>query len=387
MDPQGTPQDSTFAVIDGGQINTLIAVCFAIILACANGANDIANSVGTSVGAGAISLRAALVVGCLSEMAGCVLMGGEVAATIGNGVVMKEQFHADLDYYAIAMTAVLAGAGISTAAATLFGLPVSATHGVISGLTAVALFEKGSAAVDAGTLGFTVIGWVASPLVGALVAGLLSLAIEREIFAKPSPAAAAQKLRPYLVAGTVALVVAFLCSKGPKWLQLPWWGVLIAAFGAALLATAAAIKFSSSAQGNYSQLSMASPPEGLSQQEREAWLLAHEEIEGGGDAIFNVAANGSDDSAAGTKPPPSNIEIAEAQFTQLLVLTGCTVAFAHGGNDVGNAVGPLLGALAAAQQTKFITELRTSTLLLSSLGGCACDNCLPLLCRLCASYR
>eukprot|EP01048_Picozoa_sp_COSAG05_P037383 COSAG05_NODE_17393_length_326_cov_0.647577_1_plen_108_part_11 len=108
---------------------------------------------------------------------------------------------------------------------------------------------------------------------------------------------------------------------------------------------------------------MASPPEGLSQQERESWLLAHEEIEGGGDAaeaMSSVAGNGNVGSALRTKPPPSNIEIVEAQFTQLLVLTGCTVAFAHGGNDVGNAVGPLLGVLTAAQQTPLITELRTS---------------------------
>jgi PiT family inorganic phosphate transporter len=110
---------------------------FAFILACANGANDIANSMGTCVGAGAISLKVALFVGCTAEFAGCVLMGGEVAKTIGQGVVIQDKFDTDHDYYAIAMTAVLAGGGISTAMATMFGLPVSATHGVMSGLAAV----------------------------------------------------------------------------------------------------------------------------------------------------------------------------------------------------------------------------------------------------------
>ena len=104
-------------------------------------------------------------------------MGGEVAKTIGKGVVHAEQYSADHDFYAIAMTAVLAGAGVSTMLATLFGLPVSATHGTISGLVAVAIFERGSAAIDGATLAFTIFGWVASPLIGMMAVVALDVKV------------------------------------------------------------------------------------------------------------------------------------------------------------------------------------------------------------------
>jgi phosphate/sulfate permease len=252
----GVEQLSAFTVLNGGGVNVLLMLCFATLLAWSNGANDIANSVGTvrraslltparacaslprltwlrlvcvqSVGAGAISLRVALVIGSVSEFLGCLLMGGEVAKTVGKGVVNLEEWDEHSDLLAIAMTAVLAGAGISTASATAFGLPVSATHGAISGLTAVALFERGAAAVNGSGLAFTVVGWVASPLVGGLVAGSISALIERKIFCAANPAAEAHKMRPTLVAGTLGLVVVFLCSKGPKWMRLPWWGDCIA---------------------------------------------------------------------------------------------------------------------------------------------------------------
>ena len=221
-------QLSTFAVLDGGDVNVVFMLFFATLLAWSNGANDIANSVGTSVGAGAITLKMALVVGSMSEFAGCLLMGGKVAKTVGKGVVNLQEWDADHDLLAIAMTAVLAGAGISTSLATAFGLPVSATHGAISGLTAVALFERGWEAVNGPGLAFTVVGWVASPLVGGLVAGGLSVYIERKIFRAPNPAAEAHRMRPTLVAGTLGLIQVFLCSKGPTWLRLPWWGNCIA---------------------------------------------------------------------------------------------------------------------------------------------------------------
>ena len=76
--------------------------------------------------------------------------------------------------------AVLGGAGVSTALATAYGLPVSATHGVISGLAAVAWFERGDSAIDGETLGLTVVAWVASPLCGAVVAGLIQLLLDRK---------------------------------------------------------------------------------------------------------------------------------------------------------------------------------------------------------------
>eukprot|EP01043_Picozoa_sp_COSAG02_P061553 COSAG02_NODE_8297_length_2627_cov_1.624604_3_plen_170_part_00 len=155
--------------------------------------------------------------GSVSEFLGCILMGGEVAKTVGQGVVNLEEWDEDSDLV-----------GISTASATAFGLPVSATHGAISGLAAVAMYERGAHAVNGRGLAFTVFGWVASPLVGGIVGGSLSALLERRIFCAANPAAEAHRMRPTLVGGTLGLVVVFLCTKGPTWLRLPWWGDVLA---------------------------------------------------------------------------------------------------------------------------------------------------------------
>jgi phosphate/sulfate permease len=78
-------------------------------------------------------------------------------------------------------------------------------------------------ALDARGLAFTLLGWVASPLLGGLTACALAACLERQIFAAPSPALAAHRLRPALLGGTLGLITAFLTTKGPLWLRLPWW--------------------------------------------------------------------------------------------------------------------------------------------------------------------
>jgi|EP01047_Picozoa_sp_COSAG01_P067130 phosphate/sulfate permease len=364
---------TTFVVVDGGEINIGLSIFFGALLAASNGANDIANSVGTSVGSGVISLRVALAIGCLSEFLGCLLMGSEVSATVGKGVVDLDRYDGHEDLLAIAMTSVLAGAGISTALATAFGLPVSATHGAISGLVAVAAAEEGAGAVNIGGRGgllFTVLGWVASPLVGALASGALWIFIQRRIFSAPQPGAAAHTWMPVLVGGTVGLVAAFLCAKGPVWIRLPWWGWMLAfvtvGAGTGLVVrwvgrrglrsgAAASVPLLAAAHGVPAVPGVADggPAAGLGQLRRSA----------GAEASVLLPADAIGDASSG------EVEEAESRFSGLLVLTGCTVAFAHGGNDVANAVGPLLIALQnTPKQSRAISDLQGG-LLLPALGG------------------
>lgn len=284
-------------------------------------------------------------------------------------MLLQEEWDADHDLLAIAMTAVLAGAGISTSLATAFGLPVSATHGAISGLTAVALFERGWEAVNGSGLAFTVLGWVASPLVGGLVAGGLSALIERKIFRAPNPAAEAHRMRPALVAGTLGLIQVFLCSKGPTWLRLPWWGncigfvltVAVSALavqkGGKLPMETAWLVLGGDAPSPGRAIDRLSPVVGVVGVSRPPSPPGEE-----GESLLSPtpAADGVPSEDASEEPElegtpavmprqsssqERQVEVAEQQFTGLLVLTGCTVAFAHGGNDVGNSTGPLLIAL------------------------------------------
>lgn len=153
----------------------VLAVPSAFLLAVANGSNDIANSVGTSVGCSALSLNAALVLGSGVEFAGALLMGGSVMGTISDGVVNGTRFQENPAEFPLVMLSVLIGAGASTLLATIYGLPISATHGIISGLVAVGMAAEGPSVVVVSALLKTVGAWVASPLAGMLAAFLLYL--------------------------------------------------------------------------------------------------------------------------------------------------------------------------------------------------------------------
>ena len=211
------------------------AVCASFVLAWANGANDIANSVGTSVGAGALTLWQAIFFGCIFEFLGAMCIGPFVSKTISKGLIEPTTFAGDKDLYvllwllllllllllhyyfspthpflssrryALCMLCVLIGAGMTTLLATAYGFPISATHGVIGGLVAVGLASKGSDAITWSKLGFMAGGWVASPFLGMAVSCLFYLLIKKTILQSAAPAARAKQLQVRLYAAAARL--------------------------------------------------------------------------------------------------------------------------------------------------------------------------------------
>ena len=202
----------------GGLVACAILGC--LVVAIANGANDIANSMGTSFGAGALTLRQAIWYGAAAEFAGAVLLGSSVAKTISKGVINPHEYAEDgcegVLMFAVGMISVLAGTGSTTLLATLYGLPISASHGVIGGLLAVGLVSHGSAGIGWAPLEQTVVAWVASPLLGGITAGALNFVVTTAVHRTRAPARRAQLLQPLFVAVTVAVAVAFTLITGPS---------------------------------------------------------------------------------------------------------------------------------------------------------------------------
>ena len=202
----------------GGLVACAVLGC--LVVAIANGANDIANSMGTSFGAGALTLRQAIWYGAAAEFAGAVLLGSSVAKTISKGVINPHEYAEDgcegVLMFAVGMISVLAGTGSTTLLATLYGLPISASHGVIGGLLAVGLVSHGSAGIGWAPLEQTVVAWVASPLLGGITAGALNFVVTTAVHRTRAPARRAQLLQPLFVAVTVAVAVAFILITGPS---------------------------------------------------------------------------------------------------------------------------------------------------------------------------
>ena len=208
-----------------------LGVPAAFLLAFSNGANDIANSMGTVVGAEAMTMRQALITGSIFEFVGAMAIGPFVASSIAGGQLHTFVFDDDPTTFALVMLSALVGAGGTTLLATLYGYPISATHGVISGIIAVALCTGKPGVLDTSGFIFTLFGWVASPVVGMLAGMLVSAAIHFLIISKPNPAVAAAAQQPLLLTLTVAISFLFVLLKGPplitRWLDKRYWFALV----------------------------------------------------------------------------------------------------------------------------------------------------------------
>jgi hypothetical protein len=148
----------------------VLGLLAAALLAVANGANDIANSMGTSVGAGVLSVRQAILWGSVFEFLGAMTMGQFVAKEISKGVISASNYTGgSTDLFSFSMLCVLVAAGLVTLLATFYGFPISATHGIIGGLVAVGSAAKGASSIGWDKLGQMAVGWVLSPVVGGTV--------------------------------------------------------------------------------------------------------------------------------------------------------------------------------------------------------------------------
>src|SRR5699024_5868695 len=162
----------------------ILAIAFGLFMAFNIGGNDVANSFGTSVGAGTLTMKQALVVAAVFEVSGAVLAGGSVTETVRSGIVDID-LHMDPLAFAYIMMAALLGAAIWLLLATRMGWPVSTTHAIIGGIvgaavtTGVVTGTGGFEMVQWGEIGQIAISWILSPLLGGITAYVLFGAIKR----------------------------------------------------------------------------------------------------------------------------------------------------------------------------------------------------------------
>jgi phosphate/sulfate permease len=192
-----------------------IGIIFAFLLAFSNGANDIANSVGTSMGCGAMNMKQAVVFGSIFECLGILIMGQYVAKNITKGVLSANDYIVSdsQDLFAFCMVCSLTAATLVTLLATFSFMPISITHATVGALTAVGMAAKGTASVGWEKLGIFVIGWIFSPLISMLLTCLLYLLINKLILKRAKPLAAAQFWYPAFMWATLSVSFMFIIIK------------------------------------------------------------------------------------------------------------------------------------------------------------------------------
>ena len=202
----------------GQSTDSLIVIAAAIFgayMALNIGANDVANNMAPAVGANDMTMAGAIFLAAIAESAGALLAGGDVVGTIAKGIIDPTQI-AEPQIFIWAMMAALISAAIWVNLATFVGAPVSTTHSVVGGVMGAGVVAAGFTAVNWVTMGKIAASWVISPVLGGLIAALFLWFIKSRIIYREDKLAAARKWVPVLVAIMVAAFSAYLALKGLK---------------------------------------------------------------------------------------------------------------------------------------------------------------------------
>jgi PiT family inorganic phosphate transporter len=289
--------------VEYATIFIVLACIFGFFMAWGVGANDVANAMGTSVGSKAVTIKQAFIIAAVFEFAGAYLAGGEVTKTIRKGMIDSDLLAGSPELVVYGMMASLLAAGIWLLVASRAGWPVSTTHTIVGAIVGFAAVGIGFEAVQWGKVGTIVMSWVISPALSGIIAYWLFVSVQKLILDTPHPLENAKKYVPFyifLVGFIIALVTMF---KGLKHVGLDLdiqtkygvavaVGIVVMIIGKILIKR---LKFDPSA-----------------------------------DRDFHYA----------------NVE---KVFGVLMIFTACAMAFAHGSNDVANAVGPLAAVVGIAE--------------------------------------
>jgi PiT family inorganic phosphate transporter len=280
-----------------------IAGALALYMAWGIGANDVANAMGTSVGSGALTIRRAILVAAVLEFCGAFLAGGHVTDTVRKGILDTTEFAANRELLTYGMLASLAAAATLLLGATRIGLPVSTTHSIVGAIVGFGSVSLGAEAVNWGKVAQIVASWVTSPVMGGGLAFVIFHLVQRTILNRDDPMEAAKSVGPFFVFAVFFIIGLVTMFKGLKHVGLD------------LDFTAAVLRAS---------------------------------------AVAAVAAVVARLVLVRIKPQPptangSRFRDVERVFAVLVIMTASSVAFAHGSNDVANAIGPLAAIINVEQ--------------------------------------
>lgn len=284
-------------IADYGTVLLIMACVFGLFMAWGVGANDVANAMGTSVGSKALTMKQAIMIAVVFEFLGAYLAGGEVTATIRKGIIDPSLFETSPELLVYGMLSALLAAGTWLFIASLMGWPVSTTHSIVGAIVGFAAVGISVDSVEWGKVGKIVASWLVSPLLAGTMAFLLFRSVQKLILDTDNPFANAKRYVPMYMFAVGFLISMVTILKGLKHVfkdmgfELSFIesmgiaalvGLLVAAFGMYLL--------------------------------RDVKYVEDEN---------------------------SRFASVERVFAILMVFTACSMAFAHGSNDVANAVGPL----------------------------------------------
>jgi len=294
-----------------------IAALFGAYMAMNIGANDVANNVGPAVGSKALTMGGAIVIAAIFEASGAFIAGGEVIKTIKKGIIDISMFGGNTDAFIWAMMAALLAAALWLNLATYFKAPVSTTHSIVGGVMGAGIAAAGFSIVNWTTMGKIAASWIISPLLGGIIAALFLYAIKNTIVFKDDKAMAAKKWVPIFVGIMSWAFATYLTLKGLKKI----WPSIVSTFGF------------------------------LPDEKKPSFLVAS--IIG---LVVGIIIYIAIKSIIGKKNIDNSRDGVNGMFTIPLIFAAALLSFAHGANDVANAIGPLAAISDAVQSGNIASQ-------------------------------
>lgn len=286
-----------------------LAVIFGFFMAWGVGANDVANAMGTSVGSRALTIKQAIIIAIIFESAGALLAGGQVTTTISRDLMNINAFADQPETLIYGMLAALLAAGSWLLIASHFGWPVSTTHSIIGAMVGFGSVILGTDHVHWGVVTNIFLSWILTPIIAAVIAYLLFSSVQSTIFNSQTPFVDAKRIVPiyiFFVALVISLVT-LIQGINPLGLDLEIEHDILISFGISLLAA----------------------------------LIGYL-------ALKRIHVDPND-------PYETRFSKVEKIFSILMIFTACAMAFAHGSNDVANAIGPLAAIISIVKNHGEIT--------------------------------
>lgn len=284
----------------GSQPNAVLVIAAAVVggyMALTIGANDVANNVGPAVGARALTMTGALIMAAVFESSGALIAGGNVVETISKGIIDPALVPSASTFVWVMLSALLASA-VWVHLATFLGAPVSTTHAIVGGVMGAGIAAVGTGAIDWFVVWAITASWMLSPLLGGLIAALILAFVKVNVIYQDDKIAAARRWVPTLIALMAATFSAYLLIKGLSHVWSPGL-IVIAGIAAAIFALVHILV--------------------------RPWVYAQSEgLENRNQSLRKL-------------------------FHLPLICSAALLSFAHGANDVANAVGPLAAVLHSAQ--------------------------------------
>lgn len=310
-------------ISEWGTVFLVMAIIFGVYMSYGIGANDVANAMGTSVGSGAINVKQAILIAAIFEFAGAFIAGGNVTSTIRKGIIDAEAIAGTPELLVYGMLASLLAAGVWLMVASSRGWPVSTTHSIVGAIVGFAVAGIGMDSVHWDKIGAIAASWIVSPLLGGVIALLLMLSIRKLILNADDPFRSAKTWGPvyvFLVGWIVSLVTLF---KGLKHLKLE-----LSTAESFVVATIIGVVVALIGK----------------------LLINRVKVDEKADRSFHYAS-------------------VEKVFVPMMIFTACAMAFAHGSNDVANAVGPLAAVVSTVDSGGLVGQKAALPIWILILGG------------------